>query len=85
MRFLGVWTCLDPNLAPGLLLAVPGLSRSTTVAERFPTFLMLRPFNTVPHVVVTPSHKMAFIASLQHNFATVMNHNENIIFSDGLR
>jgi hypothetical protein len=53
MRFLGVWTCLDPNLAPGLLLAVPGLSRSTTVAERFPTFLMLRPFNTVPHVVVT--------------------------------
>lgn len=26
------------------------------------TFLMLTPFNTLPHVVVTPNHKIIFIA-----------------------
>jgi hypothetical protein len=37
------------------------------------TFQMLWPFNTVPHVAVTPSHKI--ISLLLHNceFATVMN------------
>jgi hypothetical protein len=28
-----------------------------------PTFLVLQPFNMVPHVVVTPSHKVIFIAT----------------------
>jgi hypothetical protein len=41
------------------------------------TFLMLRPFNTVPHVVVTPSHKTISLLLLNWNFATVMNHNIN--------
>ena len=29
----------------------------------FSTFRMLRPFNTVPHVVVTPNHKINFLAT----------------------
>jgi hypothetical protein len=47
----------------------------TTVVLNLPNVWLL---NTVPHVVVTPSHK--FISFLLHNynFVTVMNHNANI-------
>jgi hypothetical protein len=31
--------------------------------QRFPTLLMLRSFNTFPHVVVSPRHKIIFIVS----------------------
>jgi hypothetical protein len=34
------------------------------LAQRFSTFLMLRPFNTVC-VVVTPSHKSIFCCNLE--------------------
>lgn len=30
--------------------------------NRFSTFLTVRPSNAVPHVVVTPSHKIIFVA-----------------------
>lgn len=33
------------------------------LSQWFPTFLMLRPLSTVPHVVVTPKHKIIFIAT----------------------
>ncbi len=33
------------------------------VDQWFSTFLMPRPFNTVPHVVVTPNHKIIFVAT----------------------
>jgi hypothetical protein len=33
------------------------------LVQWFSTFLMLWPFNTVPHVVVTPNHKIIFIAT----------------------
>jgi hypothetical protein len=36
-------------------------------------FLMLRPFNTVPHVVVTPTHKIISLLLPNCNFATFMN------------
>jgi hypothetical protein len=39
------------------------------------TFLMLSPFHTVPHVVVTPTIKLSSLLLLNCNFATVMNHN----------
>jgi hypothetical protein len=29
----------------------------------FSTFLMLQPFNRIPHVVVTPNHKIVFAAN----------------------
>lgn len=35
---------------------------SFVLEQWFPTFLMLRPCNTVPHVVATPNHKIIFIA-----------------------
>jgi hypothetical protein len=35
-------------------------------------------FNTVLHAVVTPNHKIIFIATYNCNFATVMNHNVNM-------
>ena len=31
--------------------------------QQLPTFLMLQPFNTAPHVVVTPNHKITFVAT----------------------
>jgi hypothetical protein len=39
---------------------------------------MLRPFNTVRHVVVTPNHEMISLLLHNSNFVTVMNHNVNI-------
>jgi hypothetical protein len=44
----------------------------------FSAFLVLRPFNTVPCVVVTPNHKVTGVLFHNYNFATVMNHNVNI-------
>jgi hypothetical protein len=40
--------------------------------------LMLGPFNTVPHVVVTPTRKLFSLAFYNCNFATIMNCNVNI-------
>ncbi|KAL8174881.1 UNVERIFIED_CONTAM: hypothetical protein K2H54_004607 [Gekko kuhli] len=34
------------------------LGRAEPLRQWFSTFLMPRPFNTVPHVVVTPNHKI---------------------------
>jgi hypothetical protein len=39
----------------------------------FSAFLMLRPFNTVPPVVVTPKHKTISLLLHNCNFTTVMN------------
>ena len=36
------------------------------------------PFNTVPHVVVTPNYKIILLLLHNCNFATVMNHYVNI-------
>ena len=49
-----------------------------TVEQWFSTFLMLRPFNTVPHVVVTSNHKIISLLLHNCNFATVMNYNVNM-------
>jgi hypothetical protein len=35
-----------------------------TLEQWFSAFPVLQPFTTVPHVVVTPSHKMIFLATL---------------------
>jgi hypothetical protein len=42
------------------------------------TFLMLQPFNTVPHVVVTPNQKL--FSLIFHNCNFAMDHNVNICF-----
>jgi hypothetical protein len=45
----------------------------------FSTFLMLQPFNTAPHGVVTPPTIRLFLLRLRScNFATVVSHNVNI-------
>ena len=44
----------------------------------FPTFLMLQLFNTVPHVVLTPTIKIFSLLLYYCNFSTVVNHNVNI-------
>ena len=44
-------------------------------------YISLCNFNTVAHVVMTPNHKIIFIATLQVQvFSTVMNCNVNIYF-----
>lgn len=43
------------------------------------TFLMLQPFNTVPHVMVTLIHKINFFLLLHScNFALVISQSVNI-------
>lgn len=42
-------------------------------------FLTLRPFNTVPYVVVTPNHKTIWLQLRICNFATVPNRNNTNI------
>jgi len=49
------------------------LNPSQIVNQWFSTFLMLLPFNTVPHVRVMPNHKTISMLLHNHNFATVMN------------
>lgn len=46
--------------------------------EQFPTFLTLRPLNTAPHAVVTPSHKIILLLLPNCNYAIVMHRNVNI-------
>jgi hypothetical protein len=41
----------------------------------FSTFLKPPPFNSVPHVVVTPRHIFFLLLLHNYNFITVMNHN----------
>ena len=41
----------------------------------FSTFLMLRPFNTVPHLVVTPNYKVILLLPHNCHLAAVTNHN----------
>jgi hypothetical protein len=38
------------------------INNETTV-QWFSTFLMLRPSDTISHVVVTPNHKTTFVAT----------------------
>lgn len=52
------------------------------LVQWFPTFLMLGPFNTVPHIVVTipPAVKLFLSLLLNCNFASVMNQDANMCF-----
>nr|KAF6314743.1 hypothetical protein mMyoMyo1_008546 [Myotis myotis] len=52
--------------AHGRLLCSAGQPHAkdcVVLAQWFSTFLMPRPFNAVPHVVVTPNHKIIFVAT----------------------
>ena len=60
-----------PEIFAAFYVLKTGLDKSSRVhvlleQQWFSTFLMLEPFNTVPHVVVTlpPSHKIIFVATL---------------------
>ena len=59
-------------------------SKQTFIGQCFSTFLMLQPFNTVLHVVVTPNHTIISLLFHNCNFATVMNCNVNIFGDRGL-
>ena len=47
----------------------------------FSTFLMLQPFNTVIHIMVSPNHKIISLPLHHCNFSTVMNGNVNIWYA----
>lgn len=47
--------------------------QAKTLGQWFSTPLMLVPFNTGPHVVVIPNHKVISLLLHNCNFATVMN------------
>lgn len=53
-------------------------SLSVPLERWFPIFPMLRPFNTVPHAVLTPNHNVIPLLLHSCNIAIVMNYNENI-------
>lgn len=44
------------------------------------TFLMLPPFNTVPHIVVTANHNIISLLFQNINFAIIVNCNVDIWF-----
>ena len=50
------------------------------LVQWFSTFLMLRFFNAVPQVVVTPNHNIILLLLPNCNFATVMNCHVTICF-----
>ena len=54
------------------------VSKVKHLHQGFSTFLMLQPFNTVPHAVVTPTIKLFLLLLLTYNFAAVMNCKVNI-------
>lgn len=53
-------------------------TRSEAVGQWFSAFQMLRPFNAVPPIVVTPTIRLFLLILHNCNFATVMNSNVNI-------
>jgi hypothetical protein len=59
------------------------MSISTPKDDReqwFSVFLMLRPFNTTPHAVVTFNQEIILLIFHTCNLSTVMNHNITICF-----
>jgi hypothetical protein len=71
------WLLPDITLSQSLVISY---MLWEALEQRFPTFLMLRPFDTVPHAVVTPNHKIISLKLHNCNFAAVMNQNVNICF-----
>lgn len=75
------WLCCseptNPSWHPQAQQAT-GCTGNEPLEQRSSTFLTLRPFNTVPHVVMTPNHKIISLLLHSTNFATVMNCNVNI-------
>ena len=61
-----------------LLLKCQFFQPRNTRLQWFSTFLILWPFNTVPHVVVTPNHKIILLRLYNCNFASGMNHKVTI-------
>ena len=53
----------------------------TSVVLNLPTVVT---FNTVPPAVVTPNHKLILLLLHNCNFATVMDHNINILCAEYL-
>jgi hypothetical protein len=83
--------CVCEGLSSLFLVANPppwqGDGKKELLLRRqwFSTSLMLRPFDTVPYVVVTPPPTITLFSLLLNNcyFATVMKHNVNIFRDRG--
>jgi len=56
------------------------LKKKNHLSQWFSIFLMLQPFNTIPHVIETPlpDPKIILLLLLSYNFASVLNHSVNI-------
>lgn len=55
--------CISGRLLRIVLLSLASTMHRFFLIQSFSTFLILRTFNTVPHIAVTPNHKMIFIAA----------------------
>ena len=62
-------------------IGVLGLIPWHVLEQWSPTFPMLWPFNTIPHVVVTPNNKIILLLLYNCNFASIMNCNVNIWYA----
>ena len=71
------WEVFDSR---GLLGTVSQFSSGLRplVGDSLSSFLLLRTFNAVPHVVVTLTHKVIPLLLHNCNYTTAMNHNINI-------
>ena len=69
---------LQSLLFPSPLLSNASAPTNPVSEQWFSTVWMQRPFNTLPHVVLTPNHEIILLLLHNCNFATVMNSNVNI-------
>lgn len=78
----GAGACSTPPPTPSYSL-VSTDAPSLLLGQQFSIFITLRPFNTVPHIVVdTPprNHKIILLLLYNCDFAAVVNNNVNIFW-----
>jgi hypothetical protein len=74
---------LDPPSSVNPIKIIPHRHAERAISlvvldQWFSVFLMMQPFNTVLHVVVTLNYNIISLLILNCNFTTIMNNNVNI-------
>lgn len=75
---LSFQSCIDAVYFLPHLLLLEKRKRKRSLDHWFPTILILWSFNTVPHVMVTPSYKFILLLLCYYYCAAAINHNVRI-------
>lgn len=82
-----VMTLMESQWRYRAVWSYPPIIGGTSEMNRLiPTFLTVPPFNTAPHMVGTPNHKIILLILHNYNFVTVMTYNVDIwhVTSEGV-